>query len=111
MFFLSTVDYNTGEMLYKGPKFLKTYFIESGDDRISKIVPFRPTIEPVLKSFVDMTSYPEKMLLKAMALMYGSLGTNKIVYDIAEEYYDILRNRDNRSPLELYYFFFYPTES
>jgi len=90
--FLSEVDHATGVFIYKGPKFLKRYFIENTFiEGAAPVLPYKPFLEPLVRmSTIDNNDGFLGALLKTYGHAWESYGTNLITYEAAKYMHDRL---------------------
>jgi len=91
--FLSIFSMSDGTCVYRGPKFLKRYFILN-DELIpgaSPVLPYKPFLEPLVRMCtVDREDNFLGALLKTYGHAWESYGTNEITYSCARHMYDNL---------------------
>jgi hypothetical protein len=99
--FLSIPD-KYGDLIYKGPKFLKRYFIASNEFGLPPVLPYKPMNEAMLKMFFSESGVKEDYILKAIGAAYDSMGTNKVFYNMVREFYSTMIRGDPRTPAQMY---------
>jgi hypothetical protein len=101
--FVSRVDRVTGNFIYRGPKFLKRYFIDSYLPFAAPILPFKPVIESAVR-LCAVTDDEDvcALVLKSIGQAWDSMGTNRVTYDVCREAYNFAMERMTLTPKELY---------
>jgi len=101
--FLSEVDLTTGIFRYKGPKFLKRYFIASNIPGSAPVLPYKPYLETSVRlcAVPEEEGYPG-LILKCIGLMWDLMGTNPIGSQVCRSAYNFALARCNQTPREIY---------
>lgn len=101
--FVSKVDIASGVFIYKGPKFLKRYFIETFIPDSAPILPYKECLEPLVRmcTVSEEESYPG-LLLKSIGQAWDSMGTNPVIYFGAKAAYEFARARCDETPYQIY---------
>jgi len=99
---ISEVDIGTGVFRTRGPKFLKKYFIRSFIDGAAPIIPYKETLEPLLR-MCAVTNREEMpgLILKSMGQAWDSMGTNPIIYQGAKAAYEYATSKCTKTPREI----------
>jgi len=101
--FLSRVDVSTGLFLYKGPKFLKRFFVETFLPGTAPVLPYKETLEPLVRMCtVSEEEAMPGLILKAIGQAWDSLGTNILIYEGARAAYEYATARCTETPREIY---------
>jgi len=78
--FLSIPD-DCGGLKYKGPRFLKVFFIANTiNPELPAVLPYTLINERMLRLFSDAEGYAEKYILKAISAAWMSFGTNDFFF-------------------------------
>jgi hypothetical protein len=104
--FLSDVDHSTGLMRYRGPKFLKRYWIPSSDLEIegsAPVLPYKHYLEPLVRccTVTEEEDYLG-LLAKTIGQMWDTMGTNEMAYTAIKAIYDHVSARISCTPKDLY---------
>jgi len=105
--FLSVVDHSTGQMRYRGPKFLKRYWVSSGDFDIpgaAPVLPYKYYLEPIVRccTVTEEEDY-FGLMLKCIGQAWDTLGTNEIAYRAIEAIYEWASTKTGgKTPRQLY---------
>lgn len=101
--FLSVVDITTGSFVYKGPKFLKRYFIASYIPDTCAVLPYKPFLESVIRMCLvtEADGYPG-LLLKTIGQAWDTMGTNPVAYAVCRDVYEYARTQCDQTPREIY---------
>jgi hypothetical protein len=100
---ISEVDIATGVFRYKGPKFLKRYFIRSSDPGMAPIVPYKETLEPLLKMcIVSNHEGMPGLILKSIGQAWDSMGTNPLIYEGAKAAFQYASSVCTETPMDIF---------
>jgi hypothetical protein len=100
--FFSIPD-DKGGLAVRGPKFLKTYFIENTfGPQYAKVLPYKVINESMLKMFSSDGSEPEWRILRAIGTAWDFRGTNVLGHDYAFEFYERVSKYSKRAPIEIF---------
>jgi len=92
--FLSVVDHSRGTFIFKGPRFLKRFFIFN--DIIlggAPVLPWKQFLEPVVRMCtIERNTGFLGALLKTYGHAWESYGTNLVTYSCAKTMYDKIAN-------------------
>jgi len=92
--FLSVPNMETGDFYYKGPKFLKRYFIANDDGIRAPVLPYKSVHETMIKLFLKETDTdPVEYLLSTIGQVWDTMGTNPIAYECVRSFYDKVLDR------------------
>jgi hypothetical protein len=100
---LSEVDLATGVFRYKGPRFLKRYFIKSPFEGSAPVVPYKETLEPMLRMcIVSNREGIPGLILKTIGLAWDAMGTNPIIHEAARSAYEFAVANCDETPLQIF---------
>lgn len=101
--FLSEVDLTTGLFRYRGPKFLKRYWIPSHIPGSAPVIPYKPFLETAVRlcAVIEDEGYPG-LLLKSIGMMWDLMGTNRIGSAVCSSAYNYAIERCNQTPRQIY---------
>jgi len=104
--FLSQVDHCRGTFLYKGPKFLKRYWIPGTDIDISgcaPVIPYKAYLETLVRActVTEEEDIPG-LLLKLIGQAWDTMGTNELTYDVLRQLYEYAINKTKLTPRQIY---------
>jgi hypothetical protein len=104
--FLSRVSHATGLMTYRGPKFLKRYWIPATDFNIpnsAPVLPYKFYLEPLVRACtVTEEEGVFGYILKLIGQAWDTLGTNDLMYHVLENLYAQACTMTDKTPRELF---------
>jgi hypothetical protein len=101
--FLSEVDIATGVFRYRGPKFLKRFFIDSFIPGSAPVLPYKPYLETSVRlcAVTEEEGYPG-LMLKSLGLRWDSMGTNPVTSAACLTAYNFAVERCKKTPREIF---------
>jgi len=92
--FITEVNYDTGEIVKKGPKFLKRYFVESTIPGTAPILPYKSIHETMVNLCLkDDDSDIVRWIFSSIGQAWDTMGTNEIAYRYCKRFHDLVLQR------------------